>query len=171
MPRCRAKPLPLPIGMMPNAVLLSPFTFPLSPFTIPCATSFTVPSPPTATTASKPIRAYCFANSTAWPAYSVKVMFGNHCSLSRVCMINFGNLRFAFCVSLLPEMGLMINAIFFMTQYCFLRVRTYSCNINLLQIYCFFLTYANFFAFFCTKGNYGGETERGRRTPRTNKWA
>lgn len=45
-----ASPLPEPIGIMPRAVLL---------FNSPVATSFTVPSPPTAMTLSTPFSTAC----------------------------------------------------------------------------------------------------------------
>ena len=61
----RANPFPEPRGMMPSALLLC---------TSERATSFTVPSPPTATTISTPSSAAFFANSAAWPAYSVRTI-------------------------------------------------------------------------------------------------
>ena len=71
--RWRASPLPLPQGMMPNAV---------SEFVMPRATSFTVPSPPTATTTSTPSSFHSFAISSAWPACSVKHLL-NECRYTR----------------------------------------------------------------------------------------
>ena len=64
MLRWRARPLPEPHGTMPSAV---------SECTSERATSFTVPSPPTATAMSVFSATQRLAISAAWPAYSVNM--------------------------------------------------------------------------------------------------
>ena len=62
IPKCILNPFPEPPGIIANAVLL--------PTRAP-ATSFTVPSPPTAAIISASSLTPLVANSMAWPAYSV----------------------------------------------------------------------------------------------------
>ena len=62
IPRCRARPFPEPVGIIPTAA---------SVFTNPRATSFTVPSPPTATNLLIPSLTFSFTITVASPCLLV----------------------------------------------------------------------------------------------------
>src|SRR6184192_2454622 len=62
MPYVRAKSQPVPRGITASSAPSRPAR--------PCTTSFTVPSPPTATTSDAPCSAACRARSPSWPGLS-----------------------------------------------------------------------------------------------------
>ena len=98
MPRNRARPLPDPQGTIPKTVL---------EFTIAEATSFTVPSPPTATIISKTFTA-SLAICRACDTPSLKTITKLNAAVSRYCSISSGTPSFFFP----PDIGFIINNAF-----------------------------------------------------------
>ena len=100
IPRCLANPFPEPVGTIPIIQSL---------FTKACPTSFTVPSPPTATMMSAFSRQRFIAISVAWLALSVKWMWVSKIS-EWISLFIFLRMSLFFPV---PDIGLMIKWRFF----------------------------------------------------------